>query len=316
MNLLLEVLWLLVTTIYFCLEAFVKLFAPVKRKSVRGETVLVTGAGHGIGRLTAYEFAKRQSKLVLWDINKHGIEETAEECRKLGAEAYAFVVDCSKREKIYSAAEKVKSQVGDVSILVNNAGIVVAADLMATEDHEITKIFEVNILAHFWTTKEFLPAMMSINHGHIVTVASACGLSTLPFLVSYCSSKFAAVGFHKTLTQELAALGKDGIKTSCLCPVIVNTGFVKNPSQRLLPLLEPEHVANTLMEGILTNQKMIIVPPILNVLLMLERLLPERAIAGVSRLFEVKFDVAVGCKDKGKQVGTLSIVISYTKSNS
>uniref|UniRef100_A0A8D0L7G5 Estradiol 17-beta-dehydrogenase 11 n=1 Tax=Sphenodon punctatus TaxID=8508 RepID=A0A8D0L7G5_SPHPU len=272
MNLLLEVLWLLVTTIYFCLEAFVKLFAPVKRKSVRGETVLVTGAGHGIGRLTAYEFAKRQSKLVLWDINKHGIEETAEECRKLGAEAYAFVVDCSKREKIYSAAEK--------------------------------------------TTKEFLPAMMSINHGHIVTVASACGLSTLPFLVSYCSSKFAAVGFHKTLTQELAALGKDGIKTSCLCPVIVNTGFVKNPSQRLLPLLEPEHVANTLMEGILTNQKMIIVPPILNVLLMLERLLPERAIAGVSRLFEVKFDVAVGCKDKGKQVGTLSIVISYTKSNS
>ncbi|KAG8134376.1 hypothetical protein E2320_007494, partial [Naja naja] len=80
----------------------------IKRKSVAGEIVLVTGAARGIGRLIAFEFAKQRSRLVLWDINKSGIEETAEDCRKLGVEAYPYVVDCSLKEEIYSAAEKVK----------------------------------------------------------------------------------------------------------------------------------------------------------------------------------------------------------------
>lgn len=70
MKALVDFLWLLVIVIYSYLESLVKLFLPAKRKSVSGETVLITGAGHGLGRCTAYEFAKRQSKLILWDINK------------------------------------------------------------------------------------------------------------------------------------------------------------------------------------------------------------------------------------------------------
>lgn len=66
----LHILWLPVIIIFSYLEALVKLFIPAKRKNVSGEIVLITGAGHGIGRNTAYEFAKHQSKLVLWDINK------------------------------------------------------------------------------------------------------------------------------------------------------------------------------------------------------------------------------------------------------
>lgn len=70
MKFLLDLLLLLPLLIVCCLESFVKLFIPKRRKSVAGEIVLITGAGHGIGRLTAYEFAKLKSKLVLWDINK------------------------------------------------------------------------------------------------------------------------------------------------------------------------------------------------------------------------------------------------------
>lgn len=70
MNLFVEILLFVVTLIYSYLEAFVKLFVPVKRKSVSGELVLITGAGHGVGRATAFEFAKRQSRLVVWDISK------------------------------------------------------------------------------------------------------------------------------------------------------------------------------------------------------------------------------------------------------
>ncbi|XP_075400159.1 estradiol 17-beta-dehydrogenase 11 [Tenrec ecaudatus] len=300
LRLVLDCLLLLPFLILFTLESFVKLFIPKKRKSVAGEIVLITGAGHGIGRLTAYEFAKRKSKLVLWDINKNGIEETAEECRKLGARAHAFVVDCSKREDIYSAAKKVKTEVGDVSILVNNAGVVFTADIMATQDPQIERTFEVNILAHFWTTKAFLPAMMKNNHGHIVTVASAGGHITVPFLMAYCSSKFAAVGFHRGLTEELEALERTGIKTTCLCPNFINTGFIKNPRTNLGPTLEPEEVVDKLMNGILTEKKMIYIPFSVCLLTIVERIFPERFLKLLRRRINIKFDAVIGYKAKGQ----------------
>ncbi|XP_054248264.1 estradiol 17-beta-dehydrogenase 11-like [Indicator indicator] len=290
----LDLLLFLATLLYSYLEALLKLFVPVRKKSISGELVLVTGAGHGVGRATAFEFAKQHSRLVLWDINQHGLEETAAQCQKLGATVQTFVVDCSKREEIYSAAEKVKKQIGDVSILVNNAGVITAADLLSTQDHQIQRMFEVNILAHMWTTRAFLPAMMDTNHGHIVTVASAAGHFGTPFMVTYCSTKFAAVGFHKALTEELAALGKDGIKTTCLCPVFINTGFVKNPSTRLGKVLEVEEVVEALMEGVLTNKKMVFVPSRQRVALLFERLFPERALNFLKKLTEVKFDAVVG----------------------
>lgn len=265
-----------------------------------GETILITGAGHGIGRSTAYEFAKRKSRLVLWDINKHSVEETAAECRKLGATVYVSVVDCSNREDIYNSVKQVKKEVGDVTILVNNAGVVYPADLLSTKDEEITKTFEVNILGHFWITKALLPSMMKRNHGHIVTVASVCGHGVIPYLIPYCSSKFAAVGFHRALTLELEALGKTGIQTSCLCPVFVNTGFTKNPSTRLWPVLETDAVARSLIDGILTNKKMIFVPSYINLHLILGRFLPERALAAINRLQNIQFEAVIGHKTKRK----------------
>ncbi|XP_032188722.1 estradiol 17-beta-dehydrogenase 11 [Mustela erminea] len=300
MKFFLQCLQLLPLLVVFTLESLLKRFIPKKRKSVTGEIVLITGAGHGIGRLTAYEFAKRKSKLVLWDINKHGIEDTAAECRRLGAKAHAFVVDCSNREDIYSSAKKVKEEIGDVSILVNNAGVVYTSDLFATQDPQIEKTFEVNVLAHFWTSKAFLPAMMKNNHGHIVTVASAAGHTGVPFLLAYCSSKFAAVGFHKALTEELAALERTGVKTTCLCPNFINTGFIKNPSTALGPTLEPEEVVDRLMNGILTEEKMIFIPSSISFLTVVEKILPERFLAFLKRKINVRFDAVIGYKTKGQ----------------
>ncbi|XP_044080500.1 estradiol 17-beta-dehydrogenase 11 [Neovison vison] len=300
MKFFLQCLQLLPLLVIFTLESLLKRFIPKKRKSVTGEIVLITGAGHGIGRLTAYEFAKRKSKLVLWDINKHGIEDTAAECQRLGAKAHAFVVDCSNREDIYSSAKKVKEEIGDVSILVNNAGVVYTSDLFATQDPQIEKTFEVNVLAHFWTSKAFLPAMMKNNHGHIVTVASAAGHTGVPFLLAYCSSKFAAVGFHKALTEELAALERTGVKTTCLCPNFINTGFIKNPSTALGPTLEPEEVVDRLMNGILTEEKMIFIPSSISFLTVVEKILPERFLAFLKRKINVRFDAVIGYKTKGQ----------------
>ncbi|XP_075058898.1 17-beta-hydroxysteroid dehydrogenase 13-like [Mixophyes fleayi] len=300
MNIVLEIVLLLLTILYSYLESFVKLFIPLKRKCVSGEIVLITGAGHGIGRVTATEFAKLHSVLVLLDINKNGIEETAAECKQIGATVYTYVVDCSKRENINAAADKVKKEVGDVNILINNAGVVFCADLLSLEDHQIQKIFDVNILAHFWTTRAFLPSMMRSNHGHIVTIASSAGIIGVAFMVDYCSTKFAALGYHKALRAELHALQKSGIKTTCLCPVFVNTGFVTNASIRIAPMLTPEDVAKKLVDGILTNRNIICIPPFVSFSSVIEFFLPERALRALGKFQDIKFDANVQRIDKDK----------------
>ncbi|XP_070614135.1 estradiol 17-beta-dehydrogenase 11-like [Erythrolamprus reginae] len=291
MNSLLHFLWFAVFATYCYIEALVRCFIPVKRKSVAGETVLITGAASGIGRVTAFEFAKQGSRLVLWDINKCGIQETAEDCRKLGVEAYPYVVDCSLKEDIYSAAEKVKKEVGDVTILVNNAGVAVTGELLSIPDKQIQKIYDINILAHYWTIKAFLPAMMKNNHGHIVSVVSVAGFVSVPFLLPYCSSKFAALGLHKGLTKELSALGKGGIKTTCLCPFFVSTGLIENPQSRFFPILKPEAVAKRLLDGILCDQKKIVMPYPVAMFSFMEIILPERALTALEKSLRIVFDV-------------------------
>lgn len=73
--------------------------------------------------------------------------------------------------------------------------------------------------------RAFLPSMITKNHGHIVSIASSAGLVGISNLTDYCSSKFAAVGFHESLQLELASLGKHGINTTLICPYIINTGM-------------------------------------------------------------------------------------------
>uniref|UniRef100_A0A8D0C2M6 Estradiol 17-beta-dehydrogenase 11 n=1 Tax=Salvator merianae TaxID=96440 RepID=A0A8D0C2M6_SALMN len=254
------VFWTCAILICSLLDAVVELFFPKKRKSVTGDIVLITGAAHKLGRATAYEFAKHQSKLVLWDTDKEAIEEIAEECRSLGAVAHAFVVDCKKREEVYRVADQVKRDIGDVSILINNTEVRKIAVLMSTKDELIQDMFEANVLSYCWTIKAFLPAMMANDHGHIVTAASINGYVGIPLMATFSSSKFGAVGLHEGLDQELRILGMNKIKTTCLCPTFMKSDLPNNLRLKEFILVEAEDTAKVLMEGILTDQKMIFFP--------------------------------------------------------
>ncbi|EPB79283.1 hypothetical protein ANCCEY_01576 [Ancylostoma ceylanicum] len=121
----------------------------------------------------------------------------------------------------------------------------------------------VNTHSLFYTTKAFVPAMLEANHGHVVTVASIAGKVGVSGLVDYCASKHGAIGFHESLTAELDALGKDGVKTTVVCPYYIDTGMfdgVQTKSPLLLPVLQPEYVVDCIMEAILTNKEMISMP--------------------------------------------------------
>ncbi|RXN17488.1 epidermal retinol dehydrogenase 2-like protein [Labeo rohita] len=226
MNFLLETLRLIVLTICYHLEAFLKVIVPQRKKNVSGEIVLITGAGSGIGRLMALEFAPLDVSLVLWDINVDGLKETAKQVKEKGvSRVHYYQCDCSDREVVYRVADQVKSEIGDVTILINNAGIVSGKKFMDTPDALVEKTLRVNALSHFWTYKAFLPAMTNKNHGHLVSVASSAGLIGVNGLADYCASKFAAVGFAESMALELIAAGKEGVKTTIVCPYFINTGM-------------------------------------------------------------------------------------------
>ncbi|VDM39841.1 unnamed protein product [Toxocara canis] len=200
-----EQIWFAISTI---IEAIVTSVLPVgvlKRKNVDGKVVLITGAANGLGRELAQRFAKYRAHLVLWDIDKEGNEATAQMCREIGSECHTYTLDMSKRELIYETAERVKSSVGDVDILINNAGILNNGPFMDVSDERIRKVMDVNVMANIWVSmislkffvqivRSFLPSMLENDRGHLVSICSAAGLFGASGLVDYSVSKFAAVG--------------------------------------------------------------------------------------------------------------------------
>ncbi|XP_062919913.1 epidermal retinol dehydrogenase 2 isoform X2 [Mobula hypostoma] len=291
MNIFLETLCTLVLWLYFSLEALVKLVLPARKKNVSGEIVLITGAGSGIGRLVALQFARLQTVLVLWDIDAEGNQETARLAREQGASrVHTYLCDCSKRTSVYDVAAKVKREVGDVSILINNAGIVTGRKFLDSPDDLLEKTVAVNTLAHFWTYKAFLPAMIASNHGHLVSIASSAGYFPVNGLADYCSSKMAAIGFAESIALELLASEKNGIKTTIVCPYFVNTGMFdgcKTKWPNFIPILNQHYVAKRITDAILQEQVYLVMPRSLVFMLAIKNLLPMKVGTLFGRYFGI-----------------------------
>ncbi|XP_069107064.1 epidermal retinol dehydrogenase 2-like [Argopecten irradians] len=289
-----------------------RFFISPPRKCVKNEIVLITGSGSGIGRQLAEEFAKLGAVLVLWDIEEKTNLETAELVRQAGAKCYCFTCDVGKREDVYKTAKQVKQQVGDVSILINNAGVVSGKKLIDIPDHQIEKTINVNLMAHFWTVKSFLPTMMRRNYGHVVTVGSSTGLVGLNKLTDYSTSKFGVVGFSEVLNYEVIYGGYDGVNTTLICPSFVNTGLFHGCKMKfpwLLPALETRHTVDRMMQAILTNQKMICIPRSVYFLSTLKMILPVDAFIEVKKFFGASsfMDTYVGRDRKSASSSSESI---------
>ena len=112
---------------------------------IAGSTILVTGAGSGLGRRMSIKMADMGARMVLWDINREAVDKVRDEIATASAEPpFADVCDVSNRHEVYAAAERVKSEVGPVDVLVNNAGIVSGRDFLECSDEQIerTGIFD------------------------------------------------------------------------------------------------------------------------------------------------------------------------------
>ena len=199
--------------------------------------------------------------VVLVDINEKALKKTVEELSKKGA-CKSYLCDISDRQAVYDLAGKVKNDLGAVSILINNAGIVKAGELMDLADDVVQKIIDINLTAMFWTCKAFLPDMIGRNEGHVVNFASAGGILALPNLSAYCASKFGVIGFTDAVRQEMKK-HKLNIGFTSVCPNTVGTGMFEGADMVVgTKLLKPEEVTKRVLKAIKKNKAMVAVPTI------------------------------------------------------
>lgn len=185
------------------------------------------------------------------------------------------LVDLTSREAIEAAGKALLQKVGRVDILVNNAGIVSGKPLLECSPETIERTMDVNINAHFWTCRAFLPGMIERKKGHVVTIASMAGHTGVPRLADYAASKFAAVGFDESLRVEMKKYNT-GVKTTCVCPFYISTGMfdgVKSRIPFLMPILTPEYVSTEIVAAVKRNDEVLMMPYSMN-LVAFARLFP------------------------------------------
>lgn len=228
----------------------------------RNKNVLITGAAMGIGRLMAEKIAELGGNLFLWDIDRAGLDSLQEELQRRGSQTVVEVCNLTDRAAIYAAAERALQQAGGIDVLINNAGVVSGKFITEASDEEILRTFQVNVLAHFWTTRAFLPGMIRRNSGHVVTIASAAGIVAPPRLADYSASKHAAVGFTDSLRLELRRQ-KSNVRTTLVCPYYIDTGMfagVKTRIPWLLPIMKPGYVVNRIIKAVRRNRQRLVLP--------------------------------------------------------
>ncbi|GFV95530.1 hypothetical protein TNCV_4575311 [Trichonephila clavipes] len=119
--------------------------------------------------------------------------------------------------------------------------------------------------------------MLKADHGHFVTISSLAGLGGSPKLTDYCASKFAAIGLMEALQVELHSEGRKNIHTTIICPFFTNTGMFNGASTKLFSSLEPEYVANEVVDAVLCNKALVLIPRFFHTLYILKTLMPSRS---------------------------------------
>lgn len=226
----------------------------------KNKKILITGACSGIGKIMARKSLERGvAHLVIWDINEEGLAKTKEEFQKFNIEISTYKVDVSNLDEIRIAAQKVRTEVGKIDILINNAGIVVGKYFHEHTHQDIQKTMLINSNALMHIALEFLPEMMKENLGAICNIASSAGLISNPKMSIYAASKWAVNGWSDSLRLEMEQLGKK-VSVTTIMPFYINTGMFDGVKSKLIPILEPEPTSERIIKAIERQTKILALP--------------------------------------------------------
>ncbi|HEY2934885.1 MAG TPA: SDR family NAD(P)-dependent oxidoreductase [Acidobacteriota bacterium] len=169
----------------------------------QNEIVFITGASSGIGLSTALHFARQGADVGVLARSGAKLEHVKAEIEGLGRRCEAYVGDVRDREFVFETARQICSELGPVSILVNNAGMGVGGAVFEVPLEEIQELMDVNFFGVIHTAQAFLPGMMERRRGCIVNISSILGKASFPFTGYYCASKFAITALSDAWRIEL-----------------------------------------------------------------------------------------------------------------
>jgi 3-oxoacyl-[acyl-carrier protein] reductase len=191
-------------------------------ETIGGKTVLITGAGKGIGKAIALAMAAEGVNLGILARTESDLVQTVKEATAINTKikiAYA-VCDIAKNESVISAVAGIKKELGDIDILVNNAGIGKFGGFMDLSVNEWEAIIQTNLLGAYYMTRAILPEMKSRKSGDIINIASTAGLKGAPMTSAYAASKFALIGMSESLMLEVR---KENIRVLTMMPSTIAT---------------------------------------------------------------------------------------------
>ena len=189
------------------------------------KTALVTGASRGIGRAIATLLAREGWAVAINYLERRdAAEELAAQLRQEGCTVMTWQADVASRTQVAEMVKAVEAQLGEISLLVNNAGISHQALFQDTDDGAWERILGVNLTGSRNTVMEVLPGMISRKKGVIINISSMWGLRGASCEVAYAASKAAVVGLTRSLALEVAP---SGIRVNCIAPGCIETDMVK-----------------------------------------------------------------------------------------
>ncbi|MDF3031152.1 MAG: short-chain dehydrogenase/reductase, partial [Moraxellaceae bacterium] len=193
-------------------------------KTLADKVVAITGAGSGIGRATAVLVAKHGGHLAISDVNAAGLAETAQLCAAAGAQAHTQTLDVADRAAVHAWAEAVAAHYGRVNVIINNAGVTVAATIEDTSYENFEWLMNINFWGVVQGTKAFLPHLKKSGDGHVVNVSSLFGLIGVASQAAYNASKFGVRGFTEALREEMEIEGAP-VGVTCIHPGGIQTNI-------------------------------------------------------------------------------------------
>ena len=173
-------------------------------KQLKNKVALITGAGSGMGQKHAKVFAERGAVVVINDLNKDGLEETGRIVREAGGQAVECLGDITKLDFVKAMIDDAVSQVGGVSILVNNAGIGEHCELEDVSLERLTQMLNIHVVGSFLCAQAVIPGMKARKTGKIINISSIWGMNGYHTASHYCAAKAAMLGATKAWAKEFA----------------------------------------------------------------------------------------------------------------
>jgi 2-hydroxycyclohexanecarboxyl-CoA dehydrogenase len=195
------------------------------RVSIPGSVALVTGAGSGIGRVTALALAGKGARVVCADINAAAAEKVAAECSERGAPSEPIVVDVASRTAVAAMAGQVERDIGPVAVLVNNAGVGLSGRFTDMSLEDWNWIRSINLDGVVNGCAVFGPLMLARRQGHVVNVSSGLGYTPTPTEPGYVTTKAAVLALSQCLRSDWA---REGVGVSVICPGVINTPIIEH----------------------------------------------------------------------------------------